>query len=376
VGKPVILANDVVATAEERLAAGNIAQPPLNDRRNGFAWPDTPLGVVKRGGSYLFFASDGAMHYKQLWEGAAYGNNKAGSACGTLGTLDHPLGDGPPVDVTIRPNPHFFTNFNYARYDYIGGGPVYQVPEGMTGAGNLILVYHAELATPVTRSFYSVLGLAASTDGGATWVDLGEIVRVNQPYRPTLEGFEIGDPPLVLSPDGNYFYIYFQDWQANGTRSPSGSVTQVSVARASVAEVLAAAFGPGNPHAALFYKYYQGGWTQPGVGGKSTDLNPQAFVSGESQVAWSAALGRYVMIVSDGVVLGYAESPDGLNWTKPTLLWDFRHDPDQPRVYVMPVGEGDDPGVLGPEFYIFYTRYPNDGTGWAGATVGRFRVGD
>ena len=40
---------------------------------------------------------------------------------------------------------------------------------------------------------------------------------MNQAYAVGLDGFEIGDGPLVLSPDGKYFYLYFPDWIANGT---------------------------------------------------------------------------------------------------------------------------------------------------------------
>lgn len=78
----------------------------------------------------------------------------------------------------------------------------------MFGAGNLLLVYRAEIPTNQIQSFHSVLGLAASTDDGVDWTDLGEIIRVNQANRTDLD---IGDPPLVLSPDGEYFYIYFED---------------------------------------------------------------------------------------------------------------------------------------------------------------------
>jgi hypothetical protein len=42
---PNIVANRVVATAAQREAAGDMTQPPLTDQANGFAWPDTPLGV-------------------------------------------------------------------------------------------------------------------------------------------------------------------------------------------------------------------------------------------------------------------------------------------------------------------------------------------
>jgi hypothetical protein len=75
-----------------------------------------------------------------------------------------------------------------------------------------------------------------------------------------------------------------------------------------------------------------------------------------------------------GVVLYYAESPDGLNWSPLTLFYDFRNNPDQPSVYAAFVGTGDDPGILGKQFYVFYTRYPNTGAGWNGASVNRFTV--
>jgi hypothetical protein len=78
----------------------------------------------------------------------------------------------------------------------------------MPGAGNLLMVDHAEINTVTTQSFYSVLALAASTDNGMSWTDLGEIIRVNQAYRTDLDGYDIGDPPLVTSPDGKFFYFF------------------------------------------------------------------------------------------------------------------------------------------------------------------------
>jgi len=147
-----------------------------------------------------------------------------------------------------------------------------------------------------------------------------------------------------------------------------------SVARAPVASVLAAAFGS-QPHAAAFQKYYAGGWNlQPGIGGYSTDLNPTAGYSGELQVAYNAALERYQMIIGEGVVVAYAESVDGITWTVPSLLYDFRNSPGQPTTYVAPIGGGDDPRILGRQFYVYYTRYPQDGEGWNGATVNRFTI--
>jgi hypothetical protein len=373
---PSIVASDRLVSAAERYAAGQIAQPPLTDQADGFAWPDTPFGVIRTENGYDFFGSDGGYHAEQEWHGQWYGNDKYGSITRTLGTLENPLGAGPPIDVTIRPNADPGVNPNYSSYDYLGGGPVYRVPPGSYGDDSLLLVYHAEVPTIGTQSFLSVLGLASSTDGGMSWTDLGEIIRVNQAYRSDLDGFDIGDPPLAVSPDGKFFLIYFRDWLANGTTHWKNSITLVSAARAPIASVLAEAFGP-DPHAAHFEKYYQGTWDhQPGIGGLSSDLNPQAAYGGESQVAYDSAIRRYVMIIGEGVLIAYSESADGIHWTLPVLLFDFRSEKDMPNIYELPVGEGWDPSMLGETFYIYYTKYPTAGpdAGWAGATVNRFTV--
>ncbi|HVI07643.1 MAG TPA: hypothetical protein VND65_05055, partial [Candidatus Binatia bacterium] len=318
---------------------------------------------------YEFFASDGALHSREFWQGRWWGDNKYGSATRTIGTLDDPLGSAAPIDVTILPNPDPNVNPFYPSYDYMGGGPVYEIPQGQAGAGNLIMVYHAEINTISTQSFYSVLALASSTDNGMSWTDLGEIIRVDQAYRKDLDGYDIGDPPLVVAPDGNYFYIYFRDWIANGTTHWNNTITAFSVARAAIAEVASAAFGP-KPHAALFTKYYSGNWQlQPGIGGMSSDLNPTAPYAGELQVAYNPDLKRYSMIIGEGSLFAYAESPDGLQWTTPVLLYQFS---GSPNTYVMPVGTGDDPHILGRRFYLFYT-YSAEG-GWPYNHVGRMTV--
>jgi hypothetical protein len=252
----------------------------------------------------------------------------------------------------------------------MGGGPVYQVPAGQTGAGNLLVVYHAELPND---ALYAVLGLAASSDGGLHWTDLGEIIRLNQAYTVGLDGFEIGDGPLVLSPDGKYFYLYFPDWMSNGTLH-STTTTNVSVARALVSSVLNAAFGNSGKtpqRTVAFEKFYQKNWNlQPGIGGASTDLIPSSFDQGYLDIHYSSALQRYVMIISNDTTFGYAESVDGLTWTVPVSLGNF----NTIAAYPTAVGLGSDPHDLGKQFYIFYTHLPTDGTGWTNGRLERITL--
>ena len=361
---PKVTANVAVASPKQRYDAGQRAEPPLTDTGTGFAWPDTPMVVIKTADGYEFFASDGGQHSRQMWRGHWVGNNKSGSVVTTMGTLDNPLGTGDPQDVSLSSSPDPGVNPNYSSYGYMGGGPVYQVPAGMTGAGNLLATYHAELPND---ALYAALGLAASTDNGLHWTDLGEIIRLNQAYAVGLDLWEIGDGPLVLSPDGKYFYLYFPDWIANGTAHAT-STTNVSVARAPVASVLNAAFGSARPHTVAFEKFYEGSWhLQPGIGG---DLNPRSAYRGYLDIHYNRALQRYVLIISDDTDFAYSESIDGLTWTIPTLLGTF----GPIAAYPTAVGFGDDPHVLGKSFYVYFTHLPTDGTGWTNGALRRLTL--
>jgi hypothetical protein len=181
------------------------------------------------------------------------------------------------------------------------------------------------------------------------------VVRPNQSFAPELApGFdEIGDGPLVMSPDGKYFYFYFPDWAAGTT-----TTTHVSVARALVSSLLDAALGPGRPHTVPFEKFYEGNWhLQPGIGGASTDLNPgwTPQQGGYLDIHFNNALERYVMIIDNDTTFYYSESTDGLSWTEPLLLGAFADGVTTLAPYPRAVGLGNDPHILGKSFYVYYT---------------------
>lgn len=159
------------------------------------------MGVIKTNSGYEFFTSEGALHPRNVWEGHVVGNNKYGGVVTTAGTLYNPLGSGDPQDVSIFPNPDPAVNPGYSSYGYMGGGSLYQVPAGMTGGGSLLLTYHAEPPN------YAVLGLAASSDHGLHWTDLGEIIRLNQSYAPGLPFCEVGDGHMVISRQKVFLFV-------------------------------------------------------------------------------------------------------------------------------------------------------------------------
>ena len=130
-----VIANDVVVSAKDWHEVAHHVLPPgvveNPDQWPFFAWSDTPLGVVrthdKKG--YLFFGSDGGNH---PFDGHL--TSRAGSITTSTGTLDHPLGlptgdPNPPPSEFLLPKSHNLP----ATMDYVGGGPVYRVPEGEPG---------------------------------------------------------------------------------------------------------------------------------------------------------------------------------------------------------------------------------------------------
>jgi hypothetical protein len=337
-----------------------------------FAWSDTPMGVARSrdGSGYLFFGSDGGDH---PFDGSL--TQRAGSITLTHGTLDNPLGR--PVGDPNPPPYEFLlpTSVNLPKtMDYVGGGPVYRVPEGEPGAGNLLIIYHAERnANP----FWSWLGLAKSSDEGITWQDLGLIIGGPQPY--TAEGaLDIGDGNLVAVTDRDtrqkYFYIFFpmHCW-INSTDFCSG-FTYLSVARAPYEKLLTTAFLSDSSVRGMFHKYYDGTWTQPGIVGLASELFPAVTgeTDGDPQVVWSAYLQRFVAIMDNSQYIAYGESTDGLHWPPMQIL--LGTNPETPvYAYANAVGLGDDPGVLGATFYSYYTEWPS-GQSWNPASINRLTV--
>jgi hypothetical protein len=263
-------------------------------------FPDGLVSVVPTGvpGVYDFYANQGnASDGMGGSLGTGYGR--------TRGTLADPLA---AVLNTRGPIAH-----PIVPVDYMGGGAVWR--DAVTGA--LVMLYHREVYTREggvpTGAFWSSIGAAVSTDGGSTFVDAGEVLTPDlellSPHRGP-SGNGPGDLSTLVR-DG-WLYAYYNDNLEDGTMV-------LAVARTSVAGLSAMAVSGAAP---AFWKYRDGSFSEPGLGG-----TPSAIATGfNPSVAYSSCRDEFIMVATNytsdtGSMLSIMTSSDGFHWSAPEGLY-------------------------------------------------------
>lgn len=150
------------------------------------------------------------------------------------------------------------------------------------------------------------MAIATSSDDGLTWTDLGTVITgrdLTQPDGTTGEG----DCTMVDGLDG-YLYAYClrnSDWQTIVARARASDPTD-------------------------WHKYYEGGWSEPGVGGKATAIGFVGTGAGYlNEPGWVAAVatdpwfgGLRLSVSEDKVSFADLDEPlltiDGSDWDRPT----------------------------------------------------------
>lgn len=247
----------------------------------------------------------------------------------TQGSLDHPYGSLAWTKATCnRSSPSgYCANGQNTAFTTIVPQDVKELwfvnlYQPQPNSGGLLAFIHEEQAgdsgtssNPVGKSR---IGLAWSSDNGNTWRYLGRIIS---PYGDPLP-LNIQGAPYIVK-DG-YFYVYYVD-SLNGVSPPPAGSIGIGVARANVSNVIAAAMS-GSTGAGLWKKYYGGGFSEPGLGGRSASISPwgithtQAFYSTFSEKYY---LPLTFMTWSGGnTSVKFYESTDALNWTPSISLAD------------------------------------------------------
>ncbi|MBP1994421.1 hypothetical protein [Paenibacillus eucommiae] len=282
-------------------------------------WPDGAMGITKSGSNYMFHAANSTKVTR------------------TIGTLTNPIASKVGAGVSISGIP--------SSYNYAAGGPVYKDP----ATGTLLMFYHVEIWPGGDHTkYYSLLAMSKSTDDGATWTDLGEIVRPNVPYSASAtQGYEVGAGTYVKA--GDYFYLYFRDYLAGG------GYNNIAVARAKISDVVDAAINSNT--VVPWKKYYSGTWTEDGIGGLSDYLETGNPATGWLSASYNTYLNKYIMCVLENVTatnthLKIIESDDGLNFNSGrTLIVNNSNEYFYPTL----VGMGEDPTITDGQFYVYYT---------------------
>lgn len=188
----------------------------------------------------------------------------------------------------------------------------------------------------------SSIRLAVSLDNGITFSDVGDVIRspryAETAYNSSVSGKEsMGMVSVIAS--GDYLNIYY----SNDDNPASATVPRstFSLARIALSDLYACSSTLEPPPC---YKYFNSAFTQPGLGGSSTDLlsYPPDFDSqGAYYTFYSNKLGKFVSLISNQKIIvdnnlyfdkipvnvdksqdTYAiYSDDGINWSYPELLY-------------------------------------------------------
>ena len=239
--------------------------------------------------------------------------------------------------------------------DYAGASAAFRSSDGR----DLLMIYHAEnhYFGGVHRTwehFYATLGLARSADNGATWTREGGIISGSDP-KPSISppsGVGASEPGAIIA-DG-YIYVFYTYAPSPGYPDQNDKY-EIQVARAPVS-------GDGAP--GTWLKYYNGSFSQPGLGGQGSPvIDYPDFWCAQPWPAYSTYLKEYVLVYICGHGWYFSTSKDLVHWTQPTGFFQANSasffvsglETDEDVTLVTP---GDPPGVIGQSGYVLYANTP------------------
>lgn len=219
-------------------------------------------------------------------------------------------------------------------------------------AGEVLGFVHIERedATPGAEG-WGRIGLAWSTNYGDNFKYLGHIaIPYNDPEHINVTGV-----PYFVK-DG-YFHAYYLDRCHPEGRT--GTRPNAAVIRAKVSDVVAAAR---KGEVSSWNKYYEGSWSEPGIGGRCTELWQAKDGIIHSDAVYSTHTNKAYMVrqrsknesTGQPAWLSLFESTDGIKWTLTKEIVPPTMDVKFGYAYQTLVGEkGENNGVVGRRFYIY-----------------------
>lgn len=191
------------------------------------------------------------------------------------------------------------------------------------------------------------IGAAISVDNGRSFQDLGIILESGDPVDCTAKnGFFAGghgDFSVVPDRQRQYFYFFFTNY--------AGPVERQGICAARLAweDRLAPA--------GKVWKYFEGRWEEPGLGGRCTPIFParRSWQRDDTDSFWGPAvhynsyLRRYVMLLNrsccspgwpqEGIYISFSEGPlESMRWSEPAKLMDGDDIGFRPGYYPQVIG--------------------------------------
>lgn len=292
---------------------------PSSDR--GY-FPDGNISVLQQGGEYYAFWSM-YRNYRSMAESPLLQNH-----VGQLSPSSAVFGGREPDTGSSN-------GFNDGGMWLIGVSDLKD--------GRLAGFFHAEShwypRTTQGWKAYKSIGVAYSEDNGLTWGAPVPILKhlENKPETPSWSG--LGDGCVIYNHLKNRYYCYY---------TPASGSTTISMAVSSVPDG-----APGS-----WYKWYNGEFSQPGIGGLQTPVAELSSRPGANpSVHWNTYLNRFVMVWHgwDGKIY-ISTSEEGEVWETPQLLID-----EGSKTWY-PVVVGDDSVQGGQTVTLYYARnFQSDG---------------
>jgi hypothetical protein len=170
------------------------------------------------------------------------------------------------------------------------------------------------------------IGAVVSFDGGNTLRDLGIVLDAGDPLDPTAQNGYFagghGDFSVILDRDRTFFYFFFDNY--GGPAESQG----VCVARL--------AFADRHNPVGKVWKYYNGQWQEPGVGGRVTPIFPvqRRWQSRDPDAFWGPSVHWNTHLQSFVMLLNHAAGEPG--WSQEGVYVSFAADLSRPESWKAP----------------------------------------
>jgi hypothetical protein len=224
------------------------------------------------------------------------------------------------------------------RFDS-GGAWLYTVLQGREG--RLLGFYHAEdrsfpLSPESNFIAYKSIARCTSDDFGESWQNREQILTSRQPKPQRAKWSGLGDHCIVWDHDKRRLVCFYQE----------GGLLHMAESRDS------------QGHPGTWKKWYRGGFTEPGLGGRSKPIPAFAkHPGGNPSVLWNTFLERWLIVWHQWRGdLWISSSRDLMEWTPPKILlkkpW-----PRGKTWYPTLLGSSDKTG--GEKLLLLYAEFPD-----------------